>query len=125
VRLRARSADASAVFIGIAPSADVGGYLGSASYDETSDLRTDPFDYSLTRRGTGGDLSAAPRDQGFWTARSSGPGTQALTWDLEPGTVVVALGGHRPAEAEASEQQREAHEREQDAGDEGDRAVPA
>ena len=33
--------------------------------------------------------------------------------------VVVALGGHRPAEAEASEQQREAHEREQDADDEG------
>src|SRR4051812_11872026 len=40
-------------------------------------------------------------------------------------TVVVALGGHRPAEAEASEQQREAHEREQDADDEGDRAAPA
>ena len=39
--------------------------------------------------------------------------------------VVVALGGHRPAEAEASEQQREAHEREQDADDEGDRAVAA
>src|SRR4051794_26135283 len=44
-------------------------------------------------------------------------------------TVVVALGGHRPAEAEAEaearEQQREAHEREQDADDEGDRAIPA
>jgi len=86
VRLSARSADASAVFIGIAPSADVARYLGSASYDEISDLRTDPFAYSLTRRGTGGDLSAAPTDQGFWTAQSSGPGTQALTWDLEPGT---------------------------------------
>ena len=48
VRLSARSADASAVFIGIAPSADVAGYLGSASYDEFSDLRSDPFDYSLT-----------------------------------------------------------------------------
>ena len=30
VRLSARSADASAVFVGIAPSADVAGYLGSA-----------------------------------------------------------------------------------------------
>jgi len=39
--------------------------------------------------------------------------------------VVVALGGHGPAEAEASEQQREAHEGEQDADDEGDGAVPA
>src|SRR4051794_40436557 len=70
----------------MAPSADVARYLGSASYDEISDLRTDPFDYSLTRRGTGRDLSAAPPDQGFWTAQRSGPGTQALTWDLKPGT---------------------------------------
>ncbi|MGB2738686.1 MAG: hypothetical protein WBC27_11670, partial [Candidatus Nanopelagicales bacterium] len=91
VRLRARSVDASAVFIGIAPSADVAGYLGSASYDEISDLRTDPFDYSLTRRGAGDDLSAAPTDQGFWTAQSSGPGTQALTWDLEPGTYTAVI----------------------------------
>jgi hypothetical protein len=39
--------------------------------------------------------------------------------------VIVALGGHRPAEAEASDEQREAHQRQQDADDEGDRAVPA
>ena len=65
VRLSARSEGARAVFIGIAPSADVARYLGSASYDEISELRTDPFDYSLTRRGTGGDLSApeAVREQ--------------------------------------------------------------
>src|SRR3954468_19881765 len=50
VRLSARSADASAVFIGIAPSVDVARYLATASYDEISDLRTDPFEYSLTRR---------------------------------------------------------------------------
>ena len=98
VRLSARSADASTVFIGIAPSADVARYLGSASYAEISDLRTDPFDYSLTRRGTGGDLSAAPTDHGFWTAQSSGPGTQTLTWDLKPGTytaVVMNIDGSR------------------------------
>lgn len=91
VWLSARSAGASAVFIGIAPSADVARYLGSASYDEISDLRTDPFDYSLTRRGTGGGLSAAPTDQGFWTAQSRGPGTQTLTWDLEPGTYTAVV----------------------------------
>ena len=91
VRLSARSEGARAVFIGIAPSADVARYLRRASYDEISDLRTDPFDYSLTRRGTGGDLSAAPTDQGFWTAQSSGPGTQALTWDLEPGTYTAVV----------------------------------
>ncbi len=96
VRLSARSEGARAVFIGIAPNADVARYLGSASYDEINDLRTDPFDYSLTRRGTGGDLSTAPTDQGLWTAQSSGPGTQTLTWDVKPGTytaVVMNLDG--------------------------------
>ena len=86
-----RSAHASAVFIAIAPSADVARYLRSASYDEISDLRTDPFDYSLTRRGTGGDLSAAPTAKGFWTAQSNGPGTQTLTWDLKPGTYTALV----------------------------------
>src|SRR6478736_8498376 len=96
VRLSARSEGARAVFIGIAPSADVARYLGSASYDEISDLRSDPFEYSLTRRGIGGDLSTPPTDRRFWTAQSSGPGTQALTWDLKPGTytaVVMNLDG--------------------------------
>jgi hypothetical protein len=51
VRPSARSEGARAVFIGIAPSADVARYLGSASYDEISDLLSDPFEYSLTRRG--------------------------------------------------------------------------
>src|SRR4051812_33975991 len=91
VRLSARSEGASAVFIGIAPSANVARYLGGASYDEISDLHADPFDYSLTRRGAGGALSATPTEQGFWTAQTSGPRTQTLTWDLEPGTYTAVV----------------------------------
>jgi hypothetical protein len=72
VRLSARSSDASTVFIGIALSADVARYLGRASYDEISDLRTGPFGDSLTRRGTGGDLNTVPTERGFWTAQGSG-----------------------------------------------------
>jgi hypothetical protein len=72
VRLSAPSSDASTVCIGIAPSADVAHYLGRASYDEISDLRTDPFDHSRTRRGTGGDLNTAPTERGSWTAQGSG-----------------------------------------------------
>jgi hypothetical protein len=96
VRLSARSEGARAVFMGIAPSADVARYLGSASYDEISDLRSDPFEYSLTRRGIGGDLSTPPTDRRFWTAQASGPGTQALIWDVKPGNytaVVMNLHG--------------------------------
>src|SRR6478609_494811 len=91
VRLSARSEGARAVFIGIAPSADVARYLGSASYDEISDLRSDPFEYSLTRRGIGGDLSTPPQDRRFWTAQASGPGPQALTWDVKPGTYTALV----------------------------------
>jgi hypothetical protein len=72
VRLSARSEGARAVFIGIAPSADVARYLGSASYDEISDLRSDPFEYSLTRRGIGGDL-ARPAVHGRGAARRTRP----------------------------------------------------
>jgi hypothetical protein len=100
VRLSARSADASAVFIGIAPSADVAGYLGSASYDEISDLRTDSFDYSLTRRDPGGDLSAAPTNQGFWTAQSSGPAPRGRRGSHEaraPGCPGRRASGRSPA----------------------------
>src|SRR3954468_11695409 len=51
VRLRARSADASAAFIGIARSADVARYLSSASYDEISDLRRAWSPPGCRRRG--------------------------------------------------------------------------
>ncbi len=91
VRLSARSADGSPVFVGIAPSSEVERYLGTASYDEIGDLRTDPFDYTLTRRGTGSDLSGAPAEQGFWTAQTAGAGSQQLTWDLEPGTYTAVV----------------------------------
>src|SRR3954465_13280763 len=71
--------------------------------------------------------------------QSSGPASPRFPTLLERATVSVVscsvgvlknpsssrLGGHRPAEVEACEQQREAHEREQDADGEGDRAVPA
>src|SRR4051812_20604574 len=70
VRLSARSEGARAAFIGIAPSADVARYLGSASYDEISDLRPPPSECSLTRRGIGGDLSTPPPDRRFWTAQA-------------------------------------------------------
>jgi hypothetical protein len=53
VRLSARSADASPVSIGIAPSADVARYLGSASYDEISDLLSRPFAQARSDRDGG------------------------------------------------------------------------
>src|SRR4051794_7227321 len=113
VRLSARSEGARTVFIGIAPSADVARYLGSASYDEISGLRSDPFEYSLTRRGIGGDLKKPPTGRRGLAAparrapaphvpprvaprQAGAPGPRPLTWDDKPGTytaVVMNLDG--------------------------------
>lgn len=90
VRLRAASTG-SEVFVGIAPNTEVERYLGESSYDEIVELRTDPFDYTLIRRGSEGTLAAPPIEQSFWTAQSSGPGTQTLTWDLAPGIYTAVV----------------------------------
>ncbi len=97
LRLSATSGD-SPVFVGIGPSAEVERYLAATSYDEIDDLRSDPFDYTLTRRGAGGTLSAPPTEQDFWVVRASGAGTQEITWDVRPGswTAVVMNGDGSP-----------------------------
>lgn len=91
VRLRASSADGSPVFLGLAPSEAVEGYLGNAPYDEVSDVTDNPFGYTLTRRGGADALPAPPEAQDFWTLRASGTGTQELVWDLEPGTYTAVI----------------------------------
>ncbi|MEP7736800.1 DUF4389 domain-containing protein [Nocardioides sp. 31GB23] len=97
LRLRATSGG-SPVFVGIGPSEEVERYLAAASYDEIGDLVTDPFDYTLTRRGSGGSLPTPPSEQDFWSDRSIGSGTQTLTWDVRPGnwTAVVMNGDGSP-----------------------------
>lgn len=90
VRLRATSAD-SEVFVGIGPSEQVRRYLAEAGYDEITDLRSDPFDYSLTRRGAEGGAAEPPVDQAFWVAQASGSGTRTLTWDVAPGSYTAVV----------------------------------
>jgi len=90
VRLRATSTD-TPVFVGIGPSNEVRDYLGTGAYEEISDLRADPFEYSLVRRGGEGAPAAAPTQQPFWTTQSSGNGTQSVTWNLAPGSYTAVV----------------------------------
>lgn len=90
LRLSAQSPD-SDVFVGIAPSSDVERYLGPAGYDQISDITAEPFRAALTRRGGDGVLDGPPTEQTFWTAQTSGSGTQTLTWDLQPGTYTMVV----------------------------------
>jgi hypothetical protein len=90
LRLDARSTSGS-VFVGVAPTRDVEAWLAGTSYDELTDVRTDPFRYSLTRHGTEGTLGSTPGEQTFWTAQATGPGTQRLVWDVDPGTYTLVV----------------------------------
>jgi hypothetical protein len=93
VRFTVAPTDEEAVFVGIGPSDEVGGYLDGVGYDEITHLghRTD-IDY---RPHAGGGPAEPPADQSFWVASAEGSGTQSLTWDVASGswTVVVMNAG--------------------------------
>ena len=72
----------SDVFIGIAPTADVAGYLDGVQRTVVDDLGSGG---SAGTEVDGGAPSGPPGEQTFWTAQASGSGTQQLTWHPESG----------------------------------------
>ena len=90
VRLEATAAAPAGVFVGIAPTSAVDGWLAGAAHSRVSDAS-----------GTGGRPDTAyvdgstdplpPADQGFWVASASGTGRQVLGWEPRDGdwTIVV------------------------------------
>ena len=87
VRVRAERPGGRPVFVGIARRSDVDSYLRGVSHAELDDL--DPPEYD-TRRG--GAPLRAPTAERFWVASASGPGRQAVDWDVEGGNwSVVAM----------------------------------
>ena len=84
VRVRAESAAAGAVFVGIGPRDDVEDYLRGIAVDEVDDVEFDPFrvDYRL-RPGT--RAPAPPDAQRFWVASAAGEGRQTVEWDVDSG----------------------------------------
>ncbi|HEY6748790.1 MAG TPA: DUF4389 domain-containing protein [Mycobacteriales bacterium] len=87
VRMRVTGATSDAgTFVGIAPTDEVDRYLSGVS-------RTVLADVAGHRASTvdGGAPATPPAQTPIWVARSSGPGTQVLTWEPRSGdwTVVV------------------------------------
>lgn len=74
------------VFVGIASTADVEAYLGSARHAQVESIERPAYE----QHGDGA-LTGTPGAQDFWVAEASGSGSQALTWNLTDGdwTVVV------------------------------------
>jgi hypothetical protein len=99
--VRIRSESDRDVFVGIARDSDVDEYLSGVERSVVTDIGEDP-EYSDR---PGGAPTAAPGDQDFWVASTSGSGEQTLEWEAEDGSwsaVVMNSDGSRGVASELS-----------------------
>lgn len=89
IRIRATAANpAAAVFIGVAPTAEVDSYLTGVNRQVVTGWS--PFS-SYYRHEAGAAPNTAPTDARIWTAQVSGPGTQTLTWQPAGGSWTIVM----------------------------------
>jgi hypothetical protein len=104
VRIRAESASAAPVFVGIGRDTAVARYLRGVRHDEVSDVDYHPFHATYRIHDAAGSRTAAPpASQPFWVAHASGIGTRTLTWHLRPGhwtIVLMRADGHAPVSSD-------------------------
>jgi hypothetical protein len=94
VRIRVTPAQSgSALFVGIARSADADRYLAGVNHTVISE-----FFEEKTRVVDGGPARSVPGRQHFWVASDTGRGTRTVVWDPSTGswTVVVMNADGRP-----------------------------
>jgi hypothetical protein len=93
VRVQATSRNDKPVFVGIAPTRDVSGYLAETAHASVTDIEDGPFSsFDVTYRDHAGDVKpAAPADQRFWAASAQGTGSQAMTWKVRDGDWSVVV----------------------------------
>ena len=88
VRVKAESTNPRPLFVGIARTEDIDGYLGGVGRSELTDFRHgDPVYQQFPGRAPAGP----PGAQSFWVAESSGTGQQVVDWDAESGDWTVAV----------------------------------
>jgi hypothetical protein len=97
VRIRVTQASGSTpAFVGIAPAAAAARYLTGVEY---ATVRGAAGHHGTYTEHAGSAPAVQPGQAGIWTAHASGPGTQALTWEVRGGDwMVVAMNadGSRP-----------------------------
>lgn len=101
LRLQATSTDASPVFVGIAPRADVEEWLSGVAHDQVRS--TGLGDVVRYDRIDGGRTAGAPAEQTFWVASAAGTGAQEVLWPVEPGQWVAVVAGTDGAPGVAAE----------------------
>jgi hypothetical protein len=90
IRIQASSRAGKPVFVGVARTSDVASYLRGTNHDLVTDVSYSPFhaDYREVR---GDARPTRPAGEHFWAASARGPGTQAVTWDVEDGDWSVVV----------------------------------
>ena len=89
VRVDATSSDGGPVFIGIARTSDVDGYLGQVSRSELTGLVDGKPAYR--QRSGSAAPAAAPGRMRFWAASDQGLGTRSLRWRPSSGDWTIVL----------------------------------
>jgi hypothetical protein len=88
VRIRVTATDPTRpVFVGIAPDSAVSAYLAGTQYTTVRDIGAAGAE--VTTEGTA--VPAAPASQSFWAVRSTGLGTQSVTWPAAAGSWEVVV----------------------------------
>ncbi len=85
VLIRATSANARPLFLGIGPTAQVSAYLQRYSYSTVNDI-TNSNSAVLNHPGAVTRVTPPPYQMNIWQAQVSGTGTQSLTWELQNGS---------------------------------------
>ncbi len=91
----------AAVFVGVAPTAEVGRYLAGVGLAEVRSLAGNP----AYRTRDGAAPSTQPADGDIWVAQAAGAGTQTVTWPVENGdwtVVVMNADGSRGVSADVA-----------------------
>ena len=93
LRVEAASNNGEALFVGIAATSDVAGYLANVSHDEVRRWASKgQGDAETTYQHVSGTaVPAPPVSQTFWEASAHGDGPQTLTWAPRPGQWVIVL----------------------------------
>ena len=89
LRIRASNLDASPVFVGVAPKADLDRYLQGVAHDEI--VQIDNRSVELQRR-EGTAEPALPADQDFWSVSTTGAGSQPFVRCSTPARIWGNVG---------------------------------
>jgi hypothetical protein len=90
LRVTASPTHAKPVFVGIAPTSKVNGYLREVDHADLTNFDLDPFSVDYTRHA-GSAVPAPPASRSFWTASATGSGEQAVEWEAEKGDWSVVV----------------------------------